>query len=56
MIAIIRKKDDLYNYYVKARYGFLYNGYRESSAKYWEFVIIYRKLMLIIIKTIINFI
>lgn len=33
-----------------SRYGFLYNGYRKSIARYWEFIIIYRKVVIIFIQ------
>ena len=47
-IIVIWKKyrDKLNVINVKQRFGFLYNGY-EDETFYWEFVIIYRKIAII---------
>ena len=37
---------------VKMRFGFLYYGYNLRKAYYWEFVIIYRKIVLIFIQVV----
>mmetsp|Transcript_28287 Transcript_28287/g.50454 ORF Transcript_28287/g.50454 Transcript_28287/m.50454 type:complete len:216 (-) Transcript_28287:17-664(-) len=39
---------------MKCRFGFLYNGYKRSHF-YWEFLIIYRKLLIILIWAFQNF-
>jgi len=38
---------------VKAKYGFLYNGYKPTRY-YWEFVIIYRKILIIFISVFVS--
>ena len=35
---------------VKGKFGFLYNGYRNPQAYYWEIVIMYRKITIIFIQ------
>jgi hypothetical protein len=35
---------------VKGKFGFLYNGYRNPQAYYWEIVIMYRKIAIIFIQ------
>lgn len=34
---------------VKSKYGFLYNGYKQHGAYFWEFIIMYRKIVIIFI-------
>ena len=34
----------------KAKFGFLYNGYRIPQAYYWEIIIMYRKIFVIFIQ------
>ena len=46
MILVVRNKTKLQKVKYKIRYGYVYNGYRESVF-YWEFVILYRKMMII---------
>ncbi|CAG9321999.1 unnamed protein product [Blepharisma stoltei] len=43
---IMKNKDRLNNINVRIKYGFLFNGYK-SRSYYWEFIIIYRKIIII---------
>ena len=45
LILLLKNKKNLKNQDVKMKYGFLYLGYNEKSS-YWEFIILYRKLMM----------
>lgn len=46
---IYKNRDRLGQPFIKKRYGFLYNGYKEGVASYWEIFVIYRKVILIFI-------
>ncbi|CAG9321988.1 unnamed protein product [Blepharisma stoltei] len=46
LFLIIKNKEKLSDISVRIKYGFLFNGYK-SRSYYWEFVIIYRKIMII---------
>lgn len=50
IVLIFRNRSQLKKDHVRQRYGFLYNGYRGGLAKYWEMVLIYRKVVLIFIQ------
>ena len=48
-LGILYKKRGVLNKFsVKARYGFLYNGY-EMKTFFWEFIILYRKIVIVAI-------
>ncbi|TNV88103.1 hypothetical protein FGO68_gene7380 [Halteria grandinella] len=49
-LALTKFRDSLSNQAVKQRFGFLYNGYREGFASYWEIVAIYCKVIIIFIQ------
>ena len=49
LFLIIRNRAILDTLIVRNKYGFLYNGYKHSSY-YWEFIIIYRKIVMIFIQ------
>ncbi|CAG9325837.1 unnamed protein product [Blepharisma stoltei] len=46
LVALIRKRGHLEELNVRLRYGFLFNGYHLKQY-YWEFIIIYSKIILI---------
>ncbi|CAG9312680.1 unnamed protein product [Blepharisma stoltei] len=46
LIALIRDKENLKSINIRVRYGFIFNGYKESKF-YWEFIILYSKIVLI---------
>ncbi|CAG9321986.1 unnamed protein product [Blepharisma stoltei] len=46
LFLIMKNKDRLININIRIKYGFLFNGYKAKSY-YWEFVIIYRKIIII---------
>ena len=48
LLMIYKHRRRLNKYSVKARYGFLYNGY-EITTYFWEFVILYRKILIVTI-------
>ncbi|TNV88001.1 hypothetical protein FGO68_gene2384 [Halteria grandinella] len=50
LFVIFKNRKNLQRSLVKKRYGFLYNGYRQGFANYWEIFIIYRKVALIFIQ------
>ncbi|OMJ86294.1 hypothetical protein SteCoe_12206 [Stentor coeruleus] len=45
---IYKKKESLFEFKVKIKYGFLFNGYLNSSY-YWEFIILSKKLIIVFI-------
>jgi hypothetical protein len=49
LYLIYARRKDLNLIDVKSKYGFLYNGYRNPQAFYWEIVIMYRKIAIIFI-------
>lgn len=53
MLIIIKNHRELTYISIKAKYGFLYNGYKPERF-YWEFVIIYRKILVIFISVFIS--
>ena len=53
MLIIIKNRRELTYINIKAKYGFLYNGYKPERF-YWEFVIIYRKILVIFISVFIS--
>ena len=46
LIAMIKQRRYLYKEDNKIRFGFLFNGYK-TSIFYWEFIIMYRKILII---------
>jgi hypothetical protein len=50
LILIYQRRNDLNLVDTKAKFGFLYNGYRIPQAYYWEIVIMYRKIFVIFIQ------
>ncbi|CAG9318584.1 unnamed protein product [Blepharisma stoltei] len=46
LVNLIRNKNNLNDISVRLRYGFLFNGYKEQHF-YWEFIILYSKIILI---------
>ncbi|CAG9321985.1 unnamed protein product [Blepharisma stoltei] len=46
LFLIMKNKDRLNDINIRIKYGFLFNGYK-SRSYYWEFVIIYRKIIII---------
>jgi hypothetical protein len=50
---IRHNRNDLGNKLVKEQFGFLYNGYRNSTY-YWEIVIIFRKITIIFISVFLS--
>ena len=51
LALVVSHRDNLNSQTFKAKYGFLYNGYR-PQAYFWEFVIMYRKIIIIIIRVL----
>ncbi len=47
---IYQQRKHLHLVETKAKFGFLYNGYRNPQAYYWEIVIMYRKIFVIFIQ------
>lgn len=47
---IFKNRNELNSRSVKTKYGFIYNGYRNPQAYYWEFIIMYRKIAIIFIQ------
>jgi hypothetical protein len=45
---LIKHKQNLFSYKIKSRFGWLYEGLTPSSY-YWEFVMVYRKIILIVL-------
>lgn len=54
LFLIYQRRKELNLIDVKAKYGFLYNGYRNPQAYYWEIVIMYRKLAIIFIQVFLS--
>ncbi|TNV88097.1 hypothetical protein FGO68_gene17536 [Halteria grandinella] len=50
LLALIKFRGSLSKQAVQQRFGFLYNGYREGLASYWEIVTIYCKVIIIFIQ------
>lgn len=48
LFLLIKNKNTLFTYRVKSRYGWLYEGFNKANF-YWEFVITYRKILLIVL-------
>jgi len=46
LMYLVKNKKTLHHMSIRIRLGFLFNGYREQ-AYYWEFVILYRKIIII---------
>jgi len=46
LVYLCKKKRELDNLMMKLKYGFLFSGFRKSKF-YWEFVIMYRKIIII---------
>ena len=42
-ILIFKNRNRLYTPEIRAKYGFIYNGYNKSNY-FWEFVIVYKKI------------
>lgn len=53
LLLVVTNSRELKFIAVKAKYGFLYNGYR-MERYYWEFVIIYRKVLIIFISVFVS--
>jgi predicted outer membrane repeat protein len=53
LLLVVTNSRELKFVAVKAKYGFLYNGYR-MERYYWEFVIIYRKVLIIFISVFVS--
>ena len=51
--SLVTQKKRLNDISVKLRFGYLYKGYR-TSRFYWEFIVIYRKLLIIVIATFLS--
>lgn len=51
-LLITREKDKLTSLETKEKFGFLYNGYKKEFY-YWEVVIMYRKILMVIISVVI---
>jgi hypothetical protein len=49
LAILLRYKDHLNDPDVRLKYGFLYKGYKQQKAFYWEIVIMYRKIIFIFI-------
>jgi hypothetical protein len=49
-VFIYQKRNELHLVDTKAKFGFLYNGYRIPQAYYWEIIIMYRKIFVIFIQ------
>jgi hypothetical protein len=49
-LFIYQKRNELHLVDTKAKFGFLYNGYRIPQAYYWEIIIMYRKIFVIFIQ------
>lgn len=47
---IVSNMESLHLQSFKEKYGFLYNGYRYPQAYFWEFIIMYRKIIMIFIQ------
>ena len=45
LFLLIKNKNDLQNPDMKLKYGYLYIGYNLDKAFYWEFIIMYRKIL-----------
>ncbi|TNV88176.1 hypothetical protein FGO68_gene8013 [Halteria grandinella] len=50
LILVYRNRKELAKFEIKEKYGFLYNGYRNPQAYFWEFIIMYRKIVIIFIQ------
>jgi hypothetical protein len=50
LALLLKYKDSLNTGDVRLKYGFLYKGYNERKAFYWEIVIMYRKIIFIFIR------
>jgi hypothetical protein len=53
LILIYKERKRLHTVEVKAKFGFLYNGYKYHSF-YWEILIMYRKIMIIFIQVFLS--
>lgn len=49
LLLLYQRRKDLTITETKAKFGFLYNGYRIPQAYYWELIIMYRKIIVIFI-------
>jgi len=49
LVILCRKSKELNLLETKAKFGFLYNGYRSPQAYFWEIVIMTRKIVIIFI-------
>ena len=52
-VLLTRVRQKLLKFEVKEKYGFLYHGYKKAFY-YWEVVIMYRKIMIILIAVFIK--
>lgn len=52
LFLVYQNREKLNTIHIKQKYGFLFNGYRPGQAQYWEFVIMYRKIIIIFIQII----
>lgn len=50
MILVVKNRNHLNKKDIMEKYGFLYNGYRNPQAYYWEFINMYRKVAIIFIE------
>ena len=50
LMFIYQSRHILHLVETKAKLGFLYNGYRNPQAYYWEIIIMYRKIFVIFIQ------
>ena len=48
LCLLYKRREVLHKFSVKAKFGFLYNGY-EMGTFYWEFIILYRKVLIVAI-------
>lgn len=48
LYLVFKNRDSLMKPSVKVKYGFLFNGYNLPKAYLWEFIIILKKLVLIV--------
>lgn len=51
-VLLTREKSRLSRIEIKEKFGFLYNGYKKEFY-YWEVVIMYRKITMVVISVII---
>jgi hypothetical protein len=50
LFLVFRNRHQLGKIEVKEKYGFMYNGYRQPQAYFWEFIIMYRKIVIIFVQ------